>query len=249
MSGTAHGGPEDRSRVLLEDAVILHRRAYRETSLLLDAFSADSGRLRLLAKGAKRGCTAQSHLLQPFVRLRLSWFGRGELPVVTAAEPGDDVIHLDGAGLFCGFYMNELLLHLLPPHDPHPEVFRLYLDALRRLGAGECRENILRCFEVGLLEELGYGLSLERDAAGGQAIDPSKTYAYVIDRGPVEADEAGTDSVHGSTLLGLRRKSLDSPDELQEAKRLMRRVIHHYLNGRPLKSRDLFKQFGTARTV
>jgi DNA repair protein RecO (recombination protein O) len=248
MNGTAHGGPEDRSRVWLEDAVILHRRAYRETSLLLDAFSVNSGRLRLLAKGVKRGRTARSHLLQPFVRLRLSWSGRGELPIMAAAEPGDGAVHLDGAGLFCGFYMNELLLHLLPLHDPHPEVFRLYLDALERLGTEECRENILRCFEVGLLEELGYGLSLERDAAGGQAIDPAKTYAYVIDQGPIEAD-AGMDSVHGSTLLGLRQKRLGSPDELQEAKRLMRRVIHHYLNGRPLKSRDLFKQFGTARTV
>jgi DNA repair protein RecO (recombination protein O) len=232
--------PDDRNRILLEDAVILHRRAYRESSLLVDVFSFGYGRLRLLAKGAKRSRNSQFYLLQPFVLLRLSWTGRGELPVLTAAEPVGDAIMLDGSALYCGFYMNELLLHLLPPHDPHPQVYRLYLDALRQLGAEQCREKVLRFFEIALLEEIGYGLSLDREAHG-QEIDPAKRYSYVLEQGPVEAGERGTDSVLGSTLLGLKRKSLENPDELQEAKRLMRRVLHHYLNGRALKSRDLFK--------
>jgi DNA repair protein RecO (recombination protein O) len=238
---------EQSGRAVLEEAVILHRRAYRETSLLLDICSANFGRLRVLAKGARRGRTPQSHWLRPFVPLRLSWAGRGELPVLTEAEPAGKAIGLAGTALFCGFYMNELLLHLLPSHDPHPEVFRLYLSALRRLGAEPCQEKVLRLFEAALLEAIGYGLTLEREAQG-QAIDPAKLYAYVLDQGPIEADVQSTteEAVHGSTLLGLRRGRLDEPGQLREAKRLLRRVIQQHLNGRSLKSRDLFKAYGAS---
>jgi DNA repair protein RecO (recombination protein O) len=233
---------EDSGRVLLQQAVVLHRRAYRESSLLLDICTAAHGRLRLLAKGVRQGRHPRSHLLQPFVLLRLSWAGRGELPVLTAVEPAGPAISLDGPALFCGFYMNELLLHLLPPHDPHPAVFRLYLDALRQLGTSASHEKVLRIFETALLEEIGYGLSLDQEAEGRE-IDPAKVYAYVLDQGPVEAEELAAEGVHGATLLGLKSGRLENPEALQEAKRLMRRVIQHYLNGRILKSRDLFKAY------
>lgn len=226
----------------LEDAVVLHRRAYLETSLLVDAFAAGSGRVRLLAKGAKRGKTPTC--LQPFAALRLAWTGRGELPTLTRAEPGPASFHLDGAGLYCGFYLNELLLHLLPPHDPHPEVFGLYLLALQRLESDQDREQVLRDFETGLLEAIGYGLELEREADSGQPIDPGKAYDYAVERGPVATATAGTDTISGATLLGLGRRRLDTPEQRTEAKRLLRRILNHYLNGRRLKSRDLFKQPG-----
>ncbi|MGZ8216049.1 DNA repair protein RecO [Methylomagnum sp.] len=232
-------------RVLLAHAAVLHRRAYQETSLLVDVFAADHGRLRLIAKGARRGRNAQAQLLQPFMPLRLSWAGRGELPTLTAVESAGNALALDGAALFCGFYMNELLLHLLPPHDPSPPVFQLYFDALRQLRGEPSQEKVLRFFELSLLEEIGYGLSLDREARGWE-IDPAKNYSYIPDQGPVESDGPGVDSVRGSTLLGLQRKHLDTPDEWREAKQLMRRVIRYYLNGRALKSRDLFKPFGKA---
>jgi DNA repair protein RecO (recombination protein O) len=227
-------------RVLLDEAVILHRRPYRETSLLLDVFSKAHGRLRLLAKGAKRGRSPQSGFLQPFRRLRLSWSGRGELPVLTGSEPIGDPIPLDGTALFCGFYLNELVLHLLASHDPHPEVFRLYLDTLDQLRPEAGRERVLRLFEVSLLEEIGYGLSLDREAEG-RDIDPAKTYTYVLDEGPVAVAGPVPEAVRGATLLGLGRRRLDSPEQLREAKHLLRRVIQHHLNGRSLKSRELFK--------
>lgn len=249
MRGIEQNHGEDRSRILLKEAVVLHRRAYRETSLLLDVFTADFGRIRLLAKGVKRKQKSYGHLLQPFIVLRLSWAGKGDLAVLTATEPvGGGCTTLEGAALFCGFYMNELLLHLLPPRDPHPEVFRFYLEALTQIGAGDCKESVLRFFELVLLEKIGYGLSLDKEATCGREIDPAKTYAYILDQGPVEAQEQDIDSVHGSTLLGLKRRRLEGMHELREAKRLMRRVIHHHLNGRPLKSRDLFTQPGEIRT-
>jgi DNA repair protein RecO (recombination protein O) len=235
-------GPEEKSRVLLETAFILHRQPYRETSLLVDAFAASRGRLRLLAKGAQRGPSARSHLLRPFVPLRLSWSGRGELPTLTAAEAEGGAVPLAGTALYCGLYLNELLLRLLPLRDPYPEAFALYQDALRRLAETRLWEAALRRFEVGLLEQLGYGLCLEREGGSGRAVDPAKTYDYVIDRGPVAAEAAGADSLRGSTLLALSRDRLEAPEALREAKRLLRRVIHHYLDGRALRSRDLFKQ-------
>lgn len=107
----------------------------------------------------------------------------------------------------------------------------------------EDRESVLRFFEVALLEEIGYGLSLDREA-DGHTIDPATIYAYVPNQGPVAVTENGSEGVHGATLLGLKRRSLNSPCELREAKRLMRRMIDHHLDGKTLKSRDLFRTFG-----
>jgi DNA repair protein RecO (recombination protein O) len=249
MTGSGSIPPDPGGRVFLEEGMVLHRRAYRETSLLVDLFTAGHGRLRLIAKGARRGRNAPAQLLQPFVPVRLSWAGRGELPTLTGVEAAGSGFGLDGSALFCGFYMNELLLHLLPLHDPHPAVFRLYRDTLKRLHDPQGRETALRGFEAGLLEEIGYGLSLDREATAGQAIEPGKLYAYVVEQGPVEIAEPRADAVHGATLLGLKHKRLDDPAGLSEAKRLLRRVIHHYLNGRPLKSRDLFKPSGGNRSA
>jgi DNA repair protein RecO (recombination protein O) len=233
-------GMADQGRVFLQDGFVLHHRNYRETSLLLDILTPDFGRFRLLAKGARRRATGLSHLLQPFSPLSLSWAGRGDLPVLTGAEPKGPGMGLEGLALFCGFYLNELLLHLLPIRDSHPEVFRLYQAALHELRADVHKERVLRYFEAALLEELGYGLSLDSEAVAGRRVEPEKLYAYVVDQGPMETAESTPDSVHGSTLLGLKRKTLEGRTELTEAKRLMRRLIHHYLDGKPLKSRELF---------
>lgn len=229
-------------RVSLQNGFILHRRAYRESSLLLDVFTADFGRLRLLAKGARKSKKGLHSLLQPFVQLRLSWAGRGELPVLTAAESMTASTELGGVKLFCGFYMNELLLNFLPSRDPHPEVFRLYRNALDQLASDDGVERILRLFEISLLDEMGYGLSFDRETSFGQPVDPAKTYVYEIEQGPVETDVGVADSIRGATLLALQRKTLNDPDELQEAKHLMRRIINYHLDGKALKSRDFFKQ-------
>lgn len=233
---------ELHGRVSLQKGFILHRRAYRESSLLLDVFTLNFGRLRLLAKGALKNKKGLHSLLQPFGRLRLSWTGTGELPVLTAAESMGSSVELSGSKLFCGFYMNELLLNFLPPRDPHPKVFYLYGNTLVQLAADDDIEQILRLFEVSLLCEMGYGMAFDREATSGQPIDPAKRYVYRIEQGPVENGEGGADTVGGATLLGLERRTLSDPDQLLEAKHLMRRVINYYLNGKPLKSRDFFKQ-------
>lgn len=229
----------------LRDAFLLHRWNFRETSLLVDVFSRDQGIVRLIAKGAMRAKGGRSGLLQPFLPLSLAWTERGEPAVLTAAESRGRACGLSGKALFCGFYLNELLLRLLPSHDPHPGIFALYEQSLGRLEAESRLDEGLRFFELALLEELGYGLLLDHDAVSGEEVRAERYYDYHIEQGPVESTHAGMQSIRGSVLLGLRDGALASANDLKEAKRLMRRVIHHHLGGRPLKSRELFKYINT----
>ena len=224
----------------LRDAFLLHRWNFRETSLLLDMFTRDHGIVRLLAKGALRSKGGRSGLLQPFLPMSLVWTARGEPAVLTTIESKGRAYGLSGKTLFCGFYLNELLLRLLPSHDPHPGIFSFYEQSLGRLESGERLDVSLRFFELALLDELGYGLLLDHDAASGEAISPERYYDYHVEQGPVESREGGQ-AIRGSVLLGLRDGHLACADDLKESKRLMRRVIHHHLGGRPLKSRELFK--------
>jgi len=230
----------------LRDAFLLHRWNFRETSLLLDIFTRDFGVVRLIAKGAMRSKGGRSGLLQPFLPLSLLWTARGEPAVLTSIESRGKGYGLSGKTLFCGFYLNELLLRLLPPHDPHPGIFSLYEQSLVRLESGECLDVALRFFELALLEELGYGLLLDHDAASGEAISPERHYDYHVEQGPVES-LAGGQAIRGSVLLGLRDGRLACADDLKQSKQLMRRVIHHHLGGRPLKSRELFKYVNTSQ--
>lgn len=229
-----------RQRASLQNAFLLHRRSYRETSLLLDVLTPDFGLCRLIAKGALRSRGSRFALLQPFVPLSLSWTGRSELPVLCGAESRDRAFSLERKALFCGLYMNELLLRLLPAHDPHSGIFSLYEESLRRLDAGEPLDGTLRFFELALLDEIGYGLALTHESGSGAKIRADKFYVYLVERGAVES-APGPQAIRGTTLLGLRDGHLSGAVELKEAKRLMRRIIDHHLGGKALKSRELFK--------
>lgn len=230
-------------RVELARAFVLHRRPYRESSVLVEAFSADHGRVGLVARGARRPHSRLRGVLQPFRPVLLSWSGRGELATLTAAEPEGAVRTLAGRGLASGFYLNELLLRLLLRHDPHPELFEIYATVLRRLAASDAHEPLLRVFEKHLLAAIGYGLVLDREAGGGRGIDAATLYRYHSEQGPIAGpggDGPGV-PVHGRTLIALDREELDDPDMLREAKRLMRDVLAVYLGPRPLASRALFR--------
>lgn len=227
-------------RVYLQDAFLLHRRPYRETSLLLNLLTREFGVVGLVAKGARRGRGQQAALLRPFCPLSLSWAGRSNLPTLTAVEARGTSWNLLGKALFCGFYLNELLVRLLPAQDPQPGVFALYEAALQGLASGKSLEKHLRLFELALLDELGYGPDLHREADSGRVVHPDGHYRYQAEMG-LYAASPGVGAVRGSTLLGLRNGHLNGVDALNEAKRLMREILHHHLGGRPLKSRELFK--------
>ena len=232
------------SRVDLKPSFVLHRRPYRETSLLVEAFCADFGRVGLVAKGATRGKSPLASVLQPFRPLLLSWSGGGDLYTLTRAEQDGPVALLDGTALKSGFYLNELLVRLLHRHDPHPELFQSYQDALSQLGVSGHREPVLRVFEKRLLAAIGYGLVLDRVAETGRPIDPEEVYRYRPDHGPV-ADGQGSHMairVRGSTLVALARETLVDAQGLREAKHLMRNLLRAHLGEKPLASRALFRK-------
>ena len=229
-----------RQRVDSQPVFVLHTYPFRETSLIVEAFSRDFGRVALLARGARRPRSVLRGLLMAFQPLELSWAGKGEVQTVMKAEWQGGQPLLSGKALFCGYYLNELLLDLLPREDAHARLFSVYAQTLRRF-AEEPRESDIRCFERSFLKELGYGLTLDYDHEG-RPIDPAGYYAYEIERGPVRLQEAGRSalSICGKTLIDLIAEDLSDPRSLLEAKQLMRTLIAHYTGEKGLKTRKIF---------
>ncbi len=232
-------------RIAQASGFVLHQRDYSESSLLLEAYTRAQGRIGLIAKGARRPSSRLRGVLKPFQALLLSFSGRGDLMLLTAAEPDGLASVLSGESLYCGFYLNELLMRLLHRHDPHESLFDRYRAAVQGLATGANNESILRVFEKHLLGEIGYGLVLGRDAEQN-TIDPDGFYDYVADRGPILLKHpelrARLDGVpvRGATLLALDAERLDDPAVLREAKTLMRELLAVRLGDRPLHSRRLF---------
>lgn len=230
-------------RISQEPAYVLHHYDYGETSLLLEVFTRQQGRLGLIAKGARRPRSPLRAALLPFQPLAVSFSGRGELPTLTAVEASGSAALIGGATLFCGLYLNELLLRLLHRHDPHERLFLNYAQALARLGAGLNPEATLRVFEKRLLEDIGFGPVLDHDVQDGRPLQPEVRYRYLPERGPVAEglDDEGI-AIQGASLLALARESLEGEDILAETKRLMRALLARHLGVRPLATRDLFQQ-------
>ena len=234
-----------RGRIDAQPAYVLHTRPYRETSLLVEAFSRDYGRVALLARGARRPHSTLRGLIMSFQPLELSWSGKGEVLTLMKAEWQGGQPLLVGLPLFCGYYINELLLRLLPREDAHARLFEHYAQMLLRLGYAakeQGTEADLRSFECALLTELGYGLTLDRDFQGKPVIADAR-YRYEIERGPMlltDDAEAESSALSGQSLLDMARDDYSHPVTRNEAKQLIRRLLAHYLDGVELHSRTLF---------
>lgn len=231
-------------RIQLQPAYLLHRHPYRDTSLLLEIFSRDYGRIGLIARGARGPRSKLKGILQPYQPLLLSWSGRGELPSLSAAEANGPVGILQGDALASAFYLNELLIRLLQRHDPHTDLFRVYQATLLHLSMGSGIDWALRLFERDLLQQLGYGLLLTHEGENGAEVEPEAHYCYHHEHGPRRVrtrSETGF-TVQGATLLALASGECEDENLRRESKLLMREVLARYLGPRPLASRELFRQ-------
>lgn len=229
-------------RVLLQPAFILHRRPYRDTGLLLEAFGRECGRLGLVARSAVSPRSRLKGLLQPFAPLLLSWRGEGDLATLTGAEEAGRPVSLPPDRVLAGLYVNELLVRLLQRQDPQSGLYDAYENLLAELAAAPGEEPALRRFEKRLLEDLGYGLSLDREAVSGQPIVAEAHYRYVLDQGPVVASRTETGvPITGRGLLALRDGILSDATVLKEVKRLTRAALAEQLRGRALKTRELYR--------
>lgn len=232
-------------RVSAHPCYVLHQRPYRETSLLLEVLSSLHGRTGIIARGAKRKPGGNTALLQPFRCLNLAWSGRGELGILVSVEADGQYLNLQAGALLAGFYLNELILRLLHRHEAHPDLFSAYETALSGLYNTPSDESVLRMFEVKLLQSIGYGLVLDRDATSSEPVQPDKLYRFAAEHGPVPAS-SGEDNdhvLHGSTLLEMARGQIDSEQALREAKRLLRAELGRHLGDRPLASRSLYQAY------
>lgn len=226
-----------------EPAYVIHRRPYRETSLLLDVFSLNEGRMSLVARGATGPKSPLKAQLQPFQPLLLDWSGRSDLKTLTQTEVRKGPAIPGGQSLYSGFYLNELLQLLLPPADPYPELFAAYIDALESLAAPGDIEPVLRRFERTLCDCLGYGFGWDRVMDTGGAVRPEGRYCYDPQQGILAHPSGqGICGLPGSVLLALEAGDLESPDSRRIAKRVMRTLVDFLLQGKPLKSRDLFQR-------
>lgn len=216
-------------------AYVLHSRAYRESSALVD-FLTPQGRLRAVLRGA-RGKTGT--LARPFVPLEVEFRGRGELKNVGRLEAAGIANLLSGEALFSGLYLNELLIRLLPAEDPHPIVFEHYAMTVLALAQGRALEPLLRAFEWRLLDELGYGFALDTDCHG-QPIAADGLYRLQADAGLEPVGQLQPGLFQGAELLAMAEADWSAPGALAAAKRLMRQALAPHLGGRPLVSRELF---------
>ena len=225
-----------------DSGYVLHSRRYRETSLIVEFLTESRGRVAAVARGALRRNSVLAASLQPLIALRLNLGGRGELMNLIRAEPLGPTPMLAGERLYCLFYVNELVMRLTVSHDPNHELFEIYRDTLAALADASSMELLLRRFEKQLLDALGFGLQLDSEAGSDRPLAAESTYHYDVERGPLRVgpDVTGI-RVHGATLLALAAGDELPPRALREAKQLMRHVLNHHLDGRPLTSRKLFE--------
>ncbi|MCJ7451634.1 MAG: DNA repair protein RecO [Steroidobacteraceae bacterium] len=235
MSGTAR-------RVQLAPAFLLHHYPWRDSSRILELLTREHGRVSVFARAARRGGSSLPAALQPFAELLVSWTARGEAGQLTGAERVRAAAPIEGDRLMSAFYANELLVKLLPRHDPHPALYDAYAALLARLAdAAERPARALRLFEKRLLEELGWGLCLETEAAAGVPIESGHCYRYRIDGGPelVEGVAEGILVFSGASLLSLARDELRDERSLGDARRLLKAALDQCLDGRPLRTREV----------
>jgi len=227
------------TRVHLEPAYVLHCRAFRETSLIVESFTRGNGRQAVVARGAKSAKSKLRSVLQPFRPLLMSWIQKSDLGTLTAADQVASPPPLQGPALYCGLYLNELLMRLLHRGDPHVELFERYRHALMELAAGTPPQPLLRLFEKHLLEAIGYAMLLDREYESGAKVEAGNWYGYEPERGPVLRKAAGKECVSGAALLAFENEQLETV-HLLELRMLMRSVISYHLGGKPLASQSLF---------
>jgi DNA repair protein RecO (recombination protein O) len=219
---------------------VLHTYPYLETSLVVELFTRNFGRVATIAKGARRPRSAMRGMLQSFQPLVANWSGKSELRTLHNVEWQGGLHRLQGQALICGFYLNELMLRLLPREDPHETLFEHYETALQALASDEAHPIVLRRYEISLLQELGYALPLTHEAENGDAIEPERHYLFVPELGAVKNSQGQSGvQLRGKTLLDMAQNNYTDTQTLQQSKQLMRTLISHHLGDKPLHTRQL----------
>lgn len=218
---------------------VLHTYPFKETSLVVELFSKELGRIAVLAKGARRPHSAMRGMLQSFQMLSGAWSGKNELKTLHSLDWSAGLTLLKGEALMCGFYLNELLLRLLPREDAHENLFDYYTSTMQTLSNGADLATTLRRFELKLLQEMGYAVPLLQDE-NDAAIVTEKAYRYEAEYGACDlnATKNGV-QLSGKTLLDMAHDDYADTTTQSQSKLLMRYLLAHYLGDKPLHTRQL----------
>ncbi len=241
-----------RSKVDLQPAYVLHTQAFQNTSLLVDFFCVDYGRVRAVAKGARRAGSRTRAYLQPFQPVLVSLSGKTDLKSLIAIEGSVSAMRLQGTRLFSGLYINELLVRLLMFQESSPELYRSYQEAIIALSGERDLQTVLRHFELKLLDALGYGIDLQCDCYSSLPIEAGAHYLFHPDIGFERLSNNSPDSranpavFSGAELVALREGQFDNKVHSQAARRLTRLALQVHLGDKPLASRELFTRANTA---
>jgi DNA repair protein RecO (recombination protein O) len=231
---------EKDTRINSQPGFVLHSYPYKETSLIVDVFTRDHGRIALVAKGAKRPHSTLRGVLQTFQPLSVSWSGKSEVRTLINAEWIGGLLPLEKSALLCGFYLNELLVKLLARDDAHPALFDHYVVTLNQLAHDEPAPIVLRKFERALLKETGVSGDFRMCTARNEQIVSDQTYVVEPERGPRPARPADTSPrVSGKTLLDMENEDYSDAVTQTQSKFLMRFLLAHHLNGAPLNTRQI----------
>jgi DNA repair protein RecO (recombination protein O) len=225
-------------RKSLEPAFLLHHRAWSDTSRILELFTRAHGRVTLFAHGARRERSPLRAVLRPFLPLLVSWSGRADGGTLTGAESAGAGFALAGDDFLSGFYLNELLIKLLPKEDRHEALFDAYATAIRDVAEG-AGQAALRSFERILLDELGYGSDLSTDAGTGRPVEADRYYHFEPGKGVLAVREAGPADYSGRDVMAVARGQLDGAPALRAARAIYGAAIAHCLEGRALATRQV----------
>ncbi|MCY3804064.1 MAG: DNA repair protein RecO [Gammaproteobacteria bacterium] len=234
-------------KVQLQPAYCMHARPYRESSQIVDMLTPDHGLIAAVHRGSRKQRGSTRLLFTP---LLISWSGGGELFTLTHVE-SEGARHLDLPGIsIVGMYLNELVLRLTPKLSPSQGIFDLYRNVVMALGENEIPcENLLRLFEIKLLEMTGHGLLLDREADHETEIQAHGVYRYDVESGPVPVDRSGSawNILKGTTLIALQSPLSMKHESRGAAKKFMRGMIDLHLGHRPLRSREILQFIRTAQ--
>jgi DNA repair protein RecO (recombination protein O) len=206
--------------------------------------------MALMAKGARRIKSRLKGVLQPFQPVLLSWTGKGEVPTLTSAEIDQSeysFLHheLQGDGLVCGFYCNELLVKLLHRHDPHSKLFDCYHATVMGLNSAHENDNLanaLRAFEHAVIRETGYEVSFVFESDGKTLIDEAGCYRFQTGQGFVKLANMQSDALSGRAIRSMvsEEQHRYSHEEIAQGKYLMRDILSNIMGRQKIVSRGLF---------
>ena len=225
----------------LSPAFILRRNPYRDTSVLLDLFTLEAGKITCVAKFGQGKNSRSKGMLEPFRQLDASWTGRGEVFTLFNAEEKHR-FPLKAAGLVRAVYANELLLRALWQHQPQPELFAQYQQTLFRL-ENPADVLALPLFELDVLAMAGYVLNLWHDDAEGHDIEPAMRYRFRPDHGlSADVGEGKGVPISGNLLIALREPEAMNPEQRLELRHTLDYLIQMLLKGKTLNARKLFHE-------